>query len=186
MSHSTEDPNPKLAGHEHKSFRSIAVSGADGQIAFEKTDAPARVVIVGLAIVAGLAIFCFALMFGYDKMLISEHPAGELPSPLSASRVLPPAPQLETHPWEDLPEMHAHEKQVLAMSGKDSHGLYHIPIDNAIDEVVSKINTKPDEPQGLTVPGGQGRIFSHSLSEMPAPYQQPTIQGVIQGAPPKK
>ena len=57
---------------------SIAVVGADGETAFEGTDAPANVVIVyGLGIVAALATFCFALMFGYDKFLESRHSTGE-------------------------------------------------------------------------------------------------------------
>jgi hypothetical protein len=118
-------------------------------------------------------------MFGYDKYLETQHPTGSLPSPLAPARILPPAPQLEPHPWMDLPEMRAHENLVLNSTGKDEQGHMHVPIDNAIDAVVAKINTKPDEPQGLTIPGGQGRVFSHSLADMPAAYQRPQIQGEI-------
>jgi len=175
--HSTNKPTGLVSKHEKS--KSIAVVGADGETAFEGTDAPAKVVIISLAIVAGLAAFCFALMFGYDKFLESTHPRGELPSPLSPARVVPPAPQIETHPWLDLPQMHAHEKDVLSMSGTDAAGRAHIPIDQAMDAVVAKINTKADVPTGLTIPGGQNRVFSHGLADMPAAYQKPQIEGEI-------
>ncbi len=177
MSNSKHKPTGIVAPHEKA--KSIAIVGADGETAFEGTDAPAKVVIYSLGIVAVLATFCFALMFGYDKYLESQHPTGSLPSPLAPSRILAPAPQLEPHPWLDLPEMRAHENQVLNSTGRDAGGHMHVPIDNAVDAVVAKINTKPGEPEGLTVPGGQGRIFSHSLADMPAAYQRPQIQGEI-------
>lgn len=165
---------------EHSKFQSKAVSSANGEIAFEGSDAPAKVVIYSLGIVAVLATFCFALMFGYDKFLESTHPRGELPSPLAPARVVPPAPQVERLPWMDLPELRAHEDQVLNSSGKDAAGNMHVPITAAIDVVASKINTHPGEPTGLTTPGGQGQEFSHSLADMPPAYQQqPQIQGEI-------
>ncbi len=173
-------PHHKSTGiSEHAKFNSKAVTSAAGDVAFEASDAPAKVVVYSLGIVAALAIFCFALMFGYDKFLESTHPRGELPSPLSPARVVPPAPQLERLPWMDLPEMHAHEAQVLASSGKDAAGHMHVPITTAIDVVASKINTHSGEPAGLTIPGGQGREFSHGLADMPPAYQQPQIQGEI-------
>jgi hypothetical protein len=179
VSHSPKDIPEVLSGHEHRRFNSVAVIGADGHTSYEGTDAPARVVLISLGIVAALAAICFALMFGYDKYLESQHPRGELPSPLAAERIVPPAPQVERLPWLDLPEMHAHEQEVLNSSGKDKAGLMHVPIENAIDTVASSINTKPGEPQGITVPGGQGRAFSRSLADMPPAYQH--SQSVIQG-----
>jgi hypothetical protein len=119
-------------------------------------------------------------MFGYDKFLESTHPRGELPSPLSPARVLAPAPQIERLPWMDLPELRAHEQEVLNSSGKDAQGRYHIPIDKALDLEASKINTQPGEPTGLSTPGGQGRDFSHSLADMPPAYQH-AGPAVIQG-----
>jgi len=148
---------------EHSKPESVAVIGPGGEIGFEATDAPAKVVIYGLGIVAVLAAFSFALMFGYDKFLESQHPTGSLPSPLARERVVPPAPQLERLPWLDLPEMRAHENEVLNSTGKDAQGRVHIPVGNAMDFVASKINTKSGEPVGLTTPGGQDRIFSHGL-----------------------
>lgn len=176
------DPNKPtgLVPREEKS-KSLAVMGADGETGFEGTDAPARVVIVSLGIVAALATFCFALIFGYDKFLESTHSTGELPSPLSPARVVPPAPQIQRLPWMDLPQLRAHEQQMLHFSGKDAAGQTHVPINEAMATVMARINEKPDAPQGLTTPGGQSRIFSHSLAEMPAAYQRPQIQGVIQG-----
>lgn len=168
---------------EHRKAGLVAVAGPDGETSFEGTDAPAKVVIYSLGIVAVLAIFSFALIFGYDKFLESQHPRGSLPSPLSPDRVLAPAPQLERLPWLDLPQMRAHENKVLNSAGKDAEGRLHIPIDKAMDDVVSKLNTNPGEPTGLTTPGGQGRIFSHGLADMPPAYQsakQTVIQGEIQ------
>lgn len=159
---------------------SVAVMGEDGNTGFEATDAPARVVIYGLGIVAVLATFAFALMFGYDKFLEAEHPRGSLPSPLSPERVVPPAPQLERLPWLDLPQLRAHENEVLSSATPDSEGHAHVPIDKAIDVVVSKLNTKAGQPAGITVPGGQDRVFSHSLADMPPAYQQ-SNRAVIQG-----
>jgi hypothetical protein len=119
-------------------------------------------------------------MFGYDKFLESQHPPGSLPSPLSAARVLAPAPQIERLPWMDLPVLRAHEKEVLSSTGKDAQGNFHIPIDKAIDVMAAKLNNNPEAVTGITTPGGQDPVFSHSLADMPAAYQRPVvIQGEI-------
>lgn len=167
---------------EHKKSKSVVVMGPGGEIGFESTDAPARVVVYSLGIVAALGIFGFALMFGYDKFLESQYPPSSLPSPLAKERIVPPAPQIERLPWLDLPELRAHEKEVLSASGPGKDGHIHVPIDKAMDAVVSRLNSKPGEPTGLTTPGGQDRVFSHTLAEMPAAYQhagQATLQGEI-------
>jgi len=169
-----------MSDGEHKKFNSIPVMGSEGT-GFESTDAPAKVVVSSLAIVAALAAFAFALMFGYDKFLEAGHPQGSLPSPLAPERILAPAPQLERLPWLDLPQLRAHEKEVLNSSGKDAQGNIHIPIDKAIDMMASRINTTPDAPAGLTTSGGHDMVFSHGLADMPPAYQQSHGQAVIQG-----
>jgi hypothetical protein len=169
-----------MSHSEHKVFNSKPVMGSDGT-GFEGSDAPAKVVVYSLAIVGVLATCAFALMFGYDKFLESQHPPTSLPSPLAKERILAPAPQIERLPWLDLPELRAHEKEVLNSSGKDRLGNMHIPIDKAIDLMAAKLDTNPNAPVGLTTPGGQGPIFSHGLADMPAAYQQSQSQAVIQG-----
>jgi len=154
--------------------------GGDGT-GFEGSDAPAKVVVYSLAIVGVLATCAFALMFGYDKFLQATHPTGSLPSPLAPARILAPAPQLERLPWLDLPELRAHEVEVLNMSGKDKLGNVHIPIDKAIDMMAAKMSTTDGEPTGLTTPGGQGQVFSHGLADMPPAYQQANGPALIQG-----
>jgi hypothetical protein len=148
---------------------------------FEGVDAKAGMVIWSLAMIGGTLVIVFALTIGLQKMLEKDNPVGELPSPLAPARVLAPAPQVQVHPWEELPDMRAHEDDVLNSSGKDADGHMHIPIDKAMDAVVSRLPTQPDAPQGITTPGGEGREFSLGLSDMPAPYQLPHRAPQIQG-----
>jgi hypothetical protein len=155
-----------------------------GGTKFEGTDAKAGTVVWSLGMIGGTLVIVFALTIGLQKMLEKDNPVGELPSPLAPARVLAPAPQVQVHPWEELPDMRAHEEEILNSSGKDADGHIHIPIDKAIDAVVSRLNVRPDAPQGITTPGGEGREFSRGLSDMPAPYQvpqhrAPQIQGEI-------
>ncbi len=177
MSDPSEKSNDLV--HPPHTFDSVPVLGADGETAYEGSDAPPKVVIWSLGIVALLAFFGFVLILGMEAILKPMHPTGDLPSPLSPARVVPPAPQLEVHPWDDVPAMRAHEKDVLNLSGKDKDGHFHVPISQAMGLVVSRLNVRPDAPQGLTTPGGTGEEFSHSLADMPAPYQRPQIQGEI-------
>ncbi len=153
-------------GHEHTSF--------------EGTDARAGIVIWSLAIIGGTLLFAFGLTIGIQKYLAAEHPAGPPASPLAPARVLPPAPQLQVHPWEELPEMRQREDQILNSYGKDPDGRVHVPISVAMNAVVPRLKIAADAPQGLTTPGGGGRDFAGSINEMPAPYQRPQIKGEIQ------
>ncbi len=153
--------------------------GHDGT-SYEGVDASPRMVIGSLAIIWFTLVIVFALTVGIQKYIQHRNPEGELPSPLAPARILAPAPQLQVQPWEDLPQMRAHEDQVLNSSGKDAEGHYHIPINDAMTTVVSQLKIEPNAPVGLTTPGGGGRPFSRSLSEMPPQYQKPSIQGEIQ------
>ena len=77
--------------------------------------------------------------------------------------------------------MRSQEEKVLNSYGKDAAGHFHIPMSVAMNAVVPQLKIAPDAPAGLTTPGGEGRDFSRSLSEMPAPYRRkPQIQGEIQ------
>jgi len=152
-----------------------------GGTSFEGTDAKAGLVIWSLAIIGGTLVIVFAITIFIERMLQANNPPGQLPSPIAPARVIPPAPQLQVHPWEELPDVRAHEDQVLNSYGKDADGHWHIPIAKAMDSVVSRLDIRPGAPQGITTPGGQGRDFSGSINSMPAPYRQqmPQIQGEI-------
>jgi hypothetical protein len=156
-----------------------------GGTKYEAVDAKAGMVIWSLAIIGGTLVLVFAITILFQRRLEKDNPMGELPSPLAPARVLPPAPQVQVHPWEELPELRAHEDEVLNSSGKDAEGHMHIPIGQAMAAVISRLNIRPDAPPGITTPGGGGREFSRGLKDMPPAYQtsqrpRPQIQGEIQ------
>ncbi len=150
-----------------------------GGTKFEGTDATAGMIIYSLAIIAGTLVVVFAFTIAIQKYLQERNPPGELPSPLAPARVVPPAPQIQVNPWDELPDVRAHEDDVLNGRAKDADGHMHLPIDRAMDAVVSRLSIRPGAPQGITTPGGEGRDFSGSVNSMPAPYQRPQIQGEI-------
>jgi len=150
-----------------------------GGTAFEAVDASIKMVIYSLAIIAGTLIIVFAITIGLQKHLLDTTPLGEARSPLAPARVVPPGPQIQVHPWETLPDVRAHEDQVLNGSAKDAEGHIHIPIDRAMDAVLSRLTISPDAPPGITTPGGEGRDFAGSVNAMPPRYRRPQIQGEI-------
>jgi hypothetical protein len=147
---------------------------------YENVDARASMVIWSLGIIVGMLVIVFAMTIGFQKILQDGHSLGEAPSPLAPGRVLAPAPQLQVHPWEEMPDMRANENEVLNSSGKDANGRIHIPIDKAMDTVVSRLNIQPNAPRGIDTPGGEGRAFAGSVNDMPPAYRQiPQIKGEI-------
>jgi len=150
-----------------------------GGTKYENVDASVAMVIWSLAIIVGVLIIVFAMTIGFQRILEKGHSIGELPSPLAPGRVLAPAPQLQVHPWEEVPDMRAHENDVLNSSGKDAQGHIHIPIGQAMDSVVSRLTIRPNAPPGILTPGGEGRDFSQSVNDMPPAYRAPQIQGEI-------
>ena len=147
---------------------------------YEGTDAKAGIVIYSLAIIGGTLVFVFILTIGIQRLLEKYNPPGQLPSPIAPARVVPPTPQLQVHPWDELPDLRAHEDEVLGSTGKDANGRVHVPIDRAIDSVVSRLSIAPSAAAGITTPGGEGRDFAGSLHAMSAPYQpKPAISGEI-------
>jgi hypothetical protein len=151
-----------------------------GGTRYEGVDASVRMVIWSLVIIALTLVVTAAITFPIQKTLRDTTPVGSLPSPLAPARVVPPDPQLEVNPWKTLPQLREHENQVLNSYGKDADGRVHIPINRAMDAVVSRLTIRPDAPEGLTTPGGFGRDFSGSVTAMPAPYEAPQIRGEIQ------
>lgn len=179
MSHPIEpnEQHDSLVSH-HGPVHSEPHSGHEGT-SFEGTDAKAGVVVGSLAIIGGTLVVVFALTVGIQKILDKANPPGQLPSPVAPARVLPPAPQLQVHPWDELPDLRAHEDQILNSFGKDAAGHVHIPIEQAINATPGRLSITPDAPKGIFMPGGEGRDFSRSLSDMPAPYRKPAIEGEI-------
>ena len=136
-------------------------------------------VISSLAVIGGTLLVVFAMTVGIEKLLNKANPPGQLPSPLAPARILPPSPQLQVHPWDELPDLHAREDQILNSFGKDAAGHVHIPIDQAVNAMAGRLTISPDAPKGILTPGGEGRDFSGSLNSMPAPYRKPGIEGEI-------
>ena len=147
------------------------VVGAEGT-AYEAVDVKAPTVIWALAVVAVLVAAGFILMFGVQKYFEKINPPGDLASPLAPERILPPAPQVQVHPWEDLPELRAHEEEVLKSTGKDKLGNSHVPISAAMDAVLSRLKIEPNAPQGIVGQSGVGREFDRSLSDLPTVYRR--------------
>lgn len=151
-----------------------------GGTSFEGGDARAGIIIWSLSIIGVTLVIIFAITIGIQKLLEVRNPPGQLPSPLAPARVVPSGPLLQVHPWEELPEVRTNNEKILNSSGRDANGNYHIPIDQAMDAVVSRLTIAPNAPQGIITPGGEGRDFAGSINAMPAPYQQrPQIQGEI-------
>ncbi len=174
----SETPSDHKLVSPHPAPRSEPHEGHGGT-KYEGIDATPRLIILSLSIIAGMLVIVFAFTIYIQRYLGEKNPAGQLPSPLAPARVTPPAPQLQVHPWEELPDVRAHEDEVLNSSGKDADGRMHIPIDRAMDAVVSRLNVRSGAPEGIATPGGEGRDFAGSVSSMPAPYQRPQLQGEI-------
>jgi len=149
-----------------------------GGTSYEGLDVHPRVVVWSLAIIAALALGAFGLMVGVQKYMEKTHPPGELASPLAPDRVIPPAPQLQIHPWEEFPDMRADQQKELETTGRDKAGRMHIPIESAMTEVLSRLKIDPNAPHGLTTPGGQGLEYSRSVTEIPG-ASRPQIQGEV-------
>ncbi len=161
--------------HEKRSDPHVGHGGTS----YEGVDAKAGLVVGSLTVIGLTLVVVFGFTVGIQKYIQARNPKGQLLSPLAPERIVPPAPQLQVQPWEDLPQMRAQEDQVLNSSGKDAQGHFHVPIKDAMGVVVSRLRIEPNAPVGLTTPGGGGRSFSGSLSDMPAQYQAPSIQGEI-------
>ena len=176
--YSVKPENHELVSPHGAPKHSEPVEGHSGT-SFENLDARAGLVIWSLALIAGTLVIVFIMTVGIQKLLEKNNPPGQPDSPLAPARTVPPNPQLQVHPWEELPDLRQHEEQVLNGYSRDADGRVHIPIERAMDAVVSRLPIRPDPPQGLTTPGGEGRDFSGSVGSMPAPYRRPQIQGEI-------
>lgn len=179
MNHQTPDGrSPEGVPSHHDAVHTEPHHGHGGT-SFEGTDASVKLIISSLVIIAATLFITLAITVPIQRTLRDTTPLGQLPSPLAPSRVVPPKPQLQVHPWEELPELRAQWDQVLSSGGKDADGRVHVPINQAMDSVVSRLTIAPNAAVGITTPGGQGRDFSRGLDAMPPQYKRPQIQGEI-------
>ena len=91
------------------------------------------------------------------EILVRHQSAGAATQSSFPLPVSPPEPQLQVQPWEELPDLRAHEEKVLSSSGRDADGHLRIPINTAMDAVIPRLHLRPDTPSGITTPGGEGR-----------------------------
>ena len=177
MSHANNKDNESV--HSESQPESHPVVGHGGT-AFEGGDASVRMVIFSLFVIALILVVSFAITIPIQRRLHEDNPTGSFASAVGPSRIIPPEPRIEVHPWDYYPDLLASQEKTLNSAGTDANGRSHVPIDQAIDSVSSKLTIRPDAPPGLTIPGGQGREFAGSLANLPAGYQPPpTIQGEI-------
>lgn len=169
MSHQDEKPG-EVVQTPHDVGAAAAHGGHSGTT-FEPSDARAGIVIWSLAIIAGTLVVAFAITVYIQRFLYEVNPQGEPASPLGPARVIPPDPQIEVHPWEYLPELRAREEGVLSGYGRDAEGHLHIPIDRAMDAVISRLSIRPGAPSGINTPGGEGRGYGASPGASKAPVR---------------
>jgi hypothetical protein len=164
----------ELIGHADGSPHPVPVADlhpGHGATTFEASDAHAGIVIWSLIIIAGTLVFVFGISIGIQRFLYNANPVGDLPSPLAPERVIPPSPQLEVHPWDELPDLRNRENEILKGSGREVAGRLHVPIERAMDAVVPSLHVRPNAPHGTTTPGGEGREFGGSQNANRTPYR---------------
>ena len=140
---------------------------------FEVGDASVKLVINSLIVIVAVLFVTLGITIFIQKYLIVRNPVGVLNNSRAPERVIPPAPQLQVHPWESLTVLRAHEDEILNGYGKDAQGHIHIPIDRAMSLVVGRLPIRPDASPGLTVPGGNAYDFTGSVNTYPPAYQTP-------------
>ena len=146
----------------------------------EESDANIRLAISSLALIVLSLLFIGAITIGVQKFLEKTTPVGNAANALAPGRVVPPDPKIEVHPWNTVPELRKHEDEILNGYGADLGGHMHIPIDRAMDLVVSRLPIRPNAVAGLTTPGGLGREFSRGLADLPPEYKVNQGQGPTQ------
>ena len=107
-----------------------------------------------IALVVSITVVCLIVwgVFNLFKSQVggSERRLNSMANPAQ----LPPSPRLEVHPWEELRGLRAHEDDVLNHYRwvDQKGGVVHIPIEKAMDEVVSQLPSRPGgaQPQGGT------------------------------------
>lgn len=181
------DPHHESMVQHHGPVHSVLDTGAHPEVTYENTDARAGIVIGSLAIIALTLAVTAIVTLPIENLLKTANPPGKLPSPLAPARIVPAQPRIEVHPWSTYPDLKAHWQAELSKGGVGDNGERRQPISTVLDQTASSLPIRPGSGPGLTMPGGEGRTFSHALNQLPAAYreiaQPPTAAGAatIQG-----
>ena len=120
---------------------------------YEKRDANVRNLLlfaaglfVTLILAAGLSKWAFDYFGRVQKL-------GPPPTPFEQGRALPPLPQLQAEPEQDLEKLRAADQQELNSYGwvDRTHGIVHIPINRAMDLLLER--GFPTRPAGASSEG---------------------------------
>jgi len=122
--------------------------------AYEKRDANPRSLLrfaLGLFLTLVFSWAASKWIFDYFGRVQSQGPPA---TPFEQGRALPPLPQLQVHPVEDLDRLQQQEKAPDAYGWVDrSRGIVHIPIERAMDLVLER--GLPARPAAPAAAGGK-------------------------------
>jgi len=107
---------------------------------YERRDANTRVLLhygIWLGVVLGVVLLTMKLTFNY---LSAKDPLGPPPTPFENARTMPPKPQLQVQPHQDLKTYCEQEKNNLESYGwvDSQNGVARIPVDVAMDKVLQQ------------------------------------------------
>lgn len=106
----------------------------------EHKEADVRLVLIatGILIVVIIAA-CFVAVGVFNWLNTSPPEAINSAIPVNPNPA-PPVPRVLEHPWEELPEVHAHENQILYSYGwvDKANGVVRVPIGRAMDMLLAK------------------------------------------------
>ncbi len=116
----------------------------------EKREVNIRIIIetlVGLTISVAIACIIVWVIFYTFKTKNPDRISAD-----SGLTQIPPGPRLQVHPANELKDLHTEEDQVLNNYRwvDPKTGIVHIPIEKAIDEVVSKLPARPQKEGGAS------------------------------------
>lgn len=149
-------------------------------LGYEPTDTNVKGAVGLLSGIFGGLLVTLAIAYFIQAGMTKSYDPGKPNSRLAPGRVVPTGPVLEVHPWDTLPELRKQESKRLNEYGRDANGDIHIPVDQAMNLMLKQLPVRANSPVGITTPGGEGRTFSGSTSDMPPSYQRPQIQGEIE------
>ncbi|HEX2944115.1 MAG TPA: hypothetical protein VHO91_23875 [Rhodopila sp.] len=131
-------PPGTVSGRGHHGTPPSAKSLAEG---YEVTDISARdvsMILAGMAAVVALVIGIVFLMG--SRFHASNDAANATLTQQETARTVPPAPQLQRHPFDDLNRVHTRESRMLNSYGwlDANHTIARIPIKRALELSVGK------------------------------------------------
>jgi len=113
----------------------------NGSSGHESRDTGVALIAWSAAGLAVVVLIVFLLMWGTFNLLKNDQQANDVSlSPLAPAVQIPPQPQLEVHPYEQLQQLRAREHNELTTYGWQDKkaGIVRIPIDRAMDIMAQK------------------------------------------------